>query len=61
MDTSVFGLDLSAWLSRTSDALYVAGFCMALLAILLVSCILAQMVTREDHSSAPKDKTRLAH
>ena len=61
MDTSVFGPDFSAWLSRTSDVLYVAGFCMALLAIVLVSCILAQMVTREDHSAAHKDKTRLAH
>lgn len=61
MDTSVFGLDLPAWLSWTSDALYVASFCLALLAIILVSCILAQTVTREDHSAAPKDKTRAAH
>jgi hypothetical protein len=61
MDTSVFGFDLPAWLSRTSDTLYVVGFCMALLAIVLVTCILAKMVTREDHSAAPDDKARLAH
>ena len=61
MDTSVFGLDLPAWLSRASDALYIAGFCLALLAIILVSCILAQTLTREDHSAASKDKTRVAH
>jgi hypothetical protein len=61
MDTSVFGLDLTGWLSTTSDTLYVAGFCLALLAIMLVTCIMAQMMTREDHAATPKDKARLAH
>jgi len=61
MDTSVPVLDLPAWFSWTSDALYVASLCLALFAIVLVSCIVAQIVTAEGHSDAPKRKTHLAH
>jgi hypothetical protein len=61
MDTSVFVPDLSAWLSWTSDALYVASVCLGVVAVGLFSCILAQIVTAGGHSNAPKRKTHLAH
>jgi hypothetical protein len=61
MDTSVFGLDLPAWLSGTSDGLYLASFCFAVIAMVLVSCIVVKILTAENHSVARKDKTPLAH
>jgi hypothetical protein len=61
MDTSVFELDLSAWLSWTSDILYVASFCLALFVVVLVSCMVAQSVTAMGHSDAAKRRAHLAH
>ena len=60
METSVLGLDLSAWL-WTSDILYVASFCLALIAAVLVSCVVGQSVTDVGHSDAPKRRTHMAH
>jgi hypothetical protein len=60
MDTSVFGLDLPGWLSGTSDGLYLASFCFAVIAVVLVSCIVVKILSA-DHSVARKDKTPLAH
>jgi hypothetical protein len=60
VDTSFFVLDLPAWLSWTSDALNVASFCLALLAIVLVGCIAAQIVTA-GHSDTPKRRTHVVH
>ena len=60
MDTSVFGLDLSAWL-WTSDILYIASYGLALIVAVLVSCVVGQSVTDVGHSDAPKRRTHLAH
>jgi hypothetical protein len=60
MNTSDLVIDLPAWLSWTSDALYVATFCLTLLVIVLVICIVSQIVTTTGHSGAPKRTTHLA-
>ena len=39
MDTSIFAFDLPAWLSWSSDVLYLATFGLALIVILLISCL----------------------
>jgi hypothetical protein len=59
MDTSVFELDLSAWLLWTSDILYVASFCLALFVVVLVSCMVGQSVTVGHH--ATKRRAHLTH
>jgi hypothetical protein len=56
MDTSIFAFDLPAWLSWSSNVLYVASFCLALFVILLVSCLVGQ----SGHSDAHKRRTHLA-
>ncbi len=61
MDTSVFAPDLSAWLSWTSGALYVASIGMALFAAGLLSCILVRIVTAGGHADTSKRKAHLAH
>lgn len=61
MDTSVFALDLSAWLSWTADFLYVASICLALFVVVLVSCIVAQNVTAAGPADASKRRAHLAH
>jgi len=57
MDTSIFAFDLPAWLSWSSDVLYLATFGLALIVILLISCLVGQSA----HSHAHKRKTHLAH
>ena len=59
MDTSVCGLDLSAWL-WTSNILYVASLCLALIVVLLVGCVVGQSVTDVAHSDAPKRRTHIS-
>jgi len=60
MDASVFALDLPAWLSGIADVPYVASLCVALLALMIVSCIAGQAVNPEDDPVAGKNKTRLS-
>jgi hypothetical protein len=60
MDTSVFGLDLSTWLWIT-NIMYGASLCLALIVVVLVSCVAGQSVTEVGHSDAPKRRTHLAH
>jgi hypothetical protein len=60
MDTSVFGLDLSAWM-WTSNILYVASLCLALIVVVLVGCVLGQSVTDVGYSDAPKRRTHITH
>jgi hypothetical protein len=43
MDTSILGIDLTAWVGFTAEALYIASTCMALLVIVLVSCLAVQV------------------
>ena len=57
MDTSIFAFDLPAWLAWSSNILYVATVCLALMVILLVSCLVRQSA----HSNAHENKTRLVH
>ena len=57
MDTSILASDLPAWLSWSSDVLYVATFGLALIVILLVSCLVGQ----SGHPHVHKRKTNLAH
>jgi len=57
MDTSLFAFDLPAWLSWSSDVLYLATFGLALIVILLVSCLVGQSADPR----AAKRKTHLAH
>ena len=61
MDTSVFAFNLPAWLSWSSDVLYIASFCLALVVILLVSCLVGQIVTSVGHADGAKRGTHLAH
>ena len=61
MDTSVFELDLSAWLSWTSDILYVASLCLAVFVVVLVSCMVGQSVTAVGHSDATRRRAHLTH
>ena len=49
MDTSMFAIDVPAWLSQTSGVLLVADVCVGLLVIVLVSCLIGQRVT-DGHS-----------
>jgi hypothetical protein len=56
MNASVSMLDLPEWLAWTSDALFVASLCLALLLIVLVGCIVAQIVTVEGRSNSPRMK-----
>ena len=60
MDTSIFAFDLSAWLSWGSNVLYVASLCLALLVIVLISCLVGQNMTARRHSDAHKRGTHLA-
>jgi hypothetical protein len=57
MDTSIFAFDFPAWLSWSSNVLYVASFGLTLIVILLVSCLVGQ----SGHPHAHKRKTHLAH
>ncbi len=57
MDTSIFAFDLPAWLSWSSDVLYLATFGLALIVILLVGCLVGQ----SPHPHAHKRKAHLAH
>ncbi len=61
MDTSIFAFDLPAWLTWTSHALYVASFCLGLVVIVLVSCMVGQIVTAVGHGENQKRRTSLAH
>jgi len=56
MDTSVFTFDLPAWLSWSSNVLYIASFALGLLVLLLISCLVGQ----SGHSGGYKKKTHLA-
>ena len=44
----------SAPLSWTSDGLYIASLCFAVIALAIVSCIVVQILAAEDHSMAHK-------
>jgi hypothetical protein len=56
MDTSIFAVDVPAWLSWSSHALVLGDACIGLLVIILVSCLIGQRVPnagREDHKRTP--------
>lgn len=59
MNASVSDFDLSAWMPWTSAALYVASFCLALLAIVLIVCVVAQILLARGQT--PNRKLRAAH
>jgi hypothetical protein len=61
MDTSIFAVDLPAWLSWGSNVLYIASVGLALLVFLLVSCLVGQVVQTGDRASRHKRGTHLAH
>lgn len=57
MDTSVLLLDLPAWLSGATDAVYVASLFLALFAIIVLGCTVAQIRTVEGQSVFSRNKT----
>jgi hypothetical protein len=61
MDISVLLLDLPAWLLGATEALYVASIFLALFAIMLLSCTVAQIGTVGDQSVASRNKTQVTH
>ena len=61
MDTSIFAFDLPGWLSWGSNVLYIASFGLALLVLLLVTCLAGQVVKTGNRANARKRGTHLAH
>ena len=61
MDTSIFTFDLPAWLSWGSSVLYAASFCLALVVVVIVSCLVGQTGNPGDRTDARKRRTHLAH
>jgi hypothetical protein len=60
MDTSIFAIDLPAWLSWASEILYAASVFLAVIVIVLIGCMVGQAAT-PDHSNAHKRRAHLAH
>jgi hypothetical protein len=54
MDTSVFAVDLSTWLSWTSSILYAATFFLALFVVVLIGCMVRESMTPLGQSATPK-------
>jgi hypothetical protein len=61
MDTSIFAFDLPAWLSWGSNILYAASFGLALLVVVLISCMVGQNAADRRHSAGHKRNTHPAH
>jgi hypothetical protein len=55
MNTSLLMPDLAPWLTWASNAVYVACFLLGVVAIVIVTCVVAQIVT------AHKKRLPIAH